>query len=67
MKTPKAQIRAALLASQSANRAALMLSVTPNALAKYMAATNDSELKRLYQECKQRGYAISGGRGHGNL
>ena len=58
----KAALRKALTECRSVNTAALELDTNPDRIRKYVQETNDEELKRLYAECRDRGYSFSGGR-----
>ena len=57
----KAAIRKALTECRSINTAALELDTSPTMLRGYVEESVDEELKRLYAECRDRGYAFSGG------
>jgi len=58
----KAALRKALTECRSINTAALELDTVPERVRQYVLKTNDEDLKRLYAECRDRGYAFSGGR-----
>jgi hypothetical protein len=58
----KAALRKALTECRSVNVAALELDTTPDRVRAYIGETNDPDLKRLYIECRERGYSFKGGR-----